>query len=145
MFWTSYLSDTKLFFSLILQYIPTTIAQRSFTSLFSYYKEIRLWQRGELLSYPVCVNVLQENWNFHDQEIRAKTKQNKNNETKCFWGYKNVNFFFECIQNITSDPKAICFVIFARKGFISLNFRHYKITSSRSLTPLVTEGVTDLE
>ena len=36
---------------------------------------------------------LQEIWNFHDQEIRAKTKQNKNNVTKFFWGYKNVNFF----------------------------------------------------
>ena len=29
-------------------------------------------------------------------------------------------FFFECIQNIISDLKAIWFVIFARKVFVSL-------------------------
>ena len=57
---------------------------------------------------------------------KNKTKQNKTKTIKqSFFENRRMLFFSECIQNIISDLKAICFVIFARKVFVSLNFGHY--------------------
>ena len=83
-------------------------------------KKNRLWQPSELLPHSVW----QEIWNF--QEIRAKKKQNKTKTIKqSLFENRRMLFFFESIQNIISDLKAICFEIFARKLFVSLNFGHY--------------------
>ena len=77
------------------------------------------------------------------KKLGQKRKQNKTKRIKqSFFENRRMLFFSECIQNIISDLKAICFVIFARKVFVSLNS---DITSSRSLTPSVTKRVTDLE
>ena len=57
---------------------------------------------------------------------KKKTKQNKTKTIKqSFFENRRMLFFFESIQNIISDLKAIYFVIFARKLFVSLNFGHY--------------------
>ena len=54
----------------------------------------------------------------------AKKENKKQNRTKTikqsFFENRRMLFFFECIQNIISDLKAIWFVIFARKVFVSL-------------------------
>ena len=57
---------------------------------------------------------------------KKKRKQNKTKTRKqSFFENRRMLFFFECIQNIISDLKAICFIIFARKVFVSPNFGHY--------------------
>ena len=57
---------------------------------------------------------------------KKKTKQNKTKTIKqSFFENRRMLFFSKCIQNIISDLKAICFVIFARNVFVSLNFGHY--------------------
>ena len=103
------------------------IAHHSFTSSFSYYKETRLWQRSELLSYTLFASTSDKKFEiFKKLGQKNKTKQNKTKTIKqSFFENRRMLFFSECIQNITSDLKAICFVIFARKVFVSLNFGHY--------------------
>ena len=71
-------------------------------------------------------------------EIFKKLGQKKQNKTKTIkqslFENRRMLFFFESIQNIISDLKAICFEIFARKLFVSLNFGHYFEWTAYSLS-----------